>query len=153
MSKRNKNHKNLGSIYSIIAAIVVILDQIAKHIVVKSIDTYDSVVVIPKFFSFTHVLNTGAGFGILQNYNAILLFISVIVLGGILFYWNTVTTHFERICMSLIVGGIIGNLIDRLTRGYVVDFLEFHFWPTFNLADAAICIGVLGLLYYSVKYD
>ncbi|HME87535.1 MAG TPA: signal peptidase II, partial [Candidatus Nanoarchaeia archaeon] len=114
---------------------------------------YESLVIIPGVFKLTYIINTGAGFGILQNFNSLLLFISLFVLGTILFYWDTLASVFEKVSMSFIVGGIMGNMIDRIAHGSVIDFLEVPFWPAFNIADTMICIGVLGLLYYEIKYE
>ncbi|MBN2459260.1 signal peptidase II [Candidatus Woesearchaeota archaeon] len=95
-------------------------------------------------FAFNLVRNTGASFGMLQGTNSILIWFSLIVLGIIMILAEKVTKK-QALPVMLIVAGIIGNLIDRITRGFVVDFIDFKFWPVFNLADSCIVVGVIWL--------
>ena len=92
-----------------------------------------------RLLSFTYVTNTGAGFSILQNMNLMLIIISIIVLGLLIYFNNKI----PRISLMLIVSGIVGNLIDRIFYGSVIDFINFRFWPIFNVADSLIFIGVI----------
>jgi signal peptidase II len=89
-------------------------------------------------FAFTYVTNTGAGFSIFQGQNTLLAWIAVIALGFIIYFHNA----FPKTAFIMIIAGIIGNLIDRIIYGYVIDFINFKFWPIFNTADALIFIGV-----------
>jgi signal peptidase II len=148
MSKRNKN-KSCGKEkwFFLLVAVIIIFDQITKSIIQKKFLMNESISVFPGF-NISFITNTGAGFGMLQNSNLLLLFISLIAAGLILFYFDTFKSKFEKICYSVILGGIFGNLIDRISHGYVVDFLHFSFWPAFNVADSAICIGLIGLVIY-----
>jgi signal peptidase II len=109
--------------------------------------------VIPGFFNLTHVRNTGGAFGIFGGRRggwATLFFVSVSVLavGSILFFIQRIKEDEKILALSfsLVLAGAIGNLIDRLRYGEVIDFLEFYlssfFWPAFNIADSAICIGI-----------
>jgi len=136
-----------------LAGLVVAVDQVAKLIVRSQFALYDTVSVIPGFFSLTRVHNYGAAFGMLNSaglpYQSVALTaVRVAALGGLAWYATTVpSTHWlARLGLSLVVGGAAGNLVDGLTLGYVVDFFDFywrgwHFWA-FNIADASITIGM-----------
>jgi len=100
----------------------------------------------------TYIQNTGAGFGILKGWNTILIFISLIIIGIILFYFDRIIKEKSiHIPIALILGGAIGNLIDRIFLGYVIDFIDFRIWPAFNIADSCITIGALWLIIYLWK--
>lgn len=88
---------------------------------------------------FVYVTNTGAGFSILQNQNTLLSWIAVIALGIIIYYYS----QFPKLGFLMIISGIIGNLIDRVMYGYVIDFINFKIWPVFNIADSLVFVGVL----------
>ncbi len=104
--------------------------------------------VIPNFFYIVHVRNTGAAWGILSEHSTMLAIISAVVfVVMITFYKSLADGYIERCCaITLMMGGICGNLIDRVVHKGVVDFLSFSYksleWPSFNVADSAICIGV-----------
>ena len=147
--------------YLSISALVVLLDALTKWLVATRIELHDSIPVIPSVFDLVHVRNTGAAFGIganteshvvpmLLNGGAIAVFI--IVVGYAM--RSALTDRLLQVGLHLILGGAIGNLIDRFRFGYVVDFLDFfigdHHWPAFNIADSAICIGI-GLLFLDMR--
>lgn len=130
-----------------IAGILTILDQITK----AAIEKYSAdlpVAVIPGFFDIVHVGNTGAAWGMFQGQRWPLLAVAIVFLVVIALRIKRLTEGWtERYCaMGMIVSGILGNSIDRIWRGAVVDFLDFHIagrhWPAFNVADSAICVGV-----------
>ncbi len=98
---------------------------------------------------FVYATNTGAGFSILQNQNTLLSWIAVIALGIIIYYYS----HFPRLGFLMIVSGIIGNLIDRVMYGYVIDFINFKIWPIFNIADSLVFLGVLYTVIVWIKKD
>jgi signal peptidase II len=136
-----------------IVALVVVLDQATKHLVLRTMPLLKSIVVIPGFFSITHVHNPGGAFGFLAQNGSpwrhwMFLAAAVIALSMILyFHHQTPRTHpFLGLGLALIFGGAIGNLIDRLRFGEVIDFLDFYVahlhWPTFNVADSAVTVGV-----------
>jgi signal peptidase II len=136
-----------------VAALVVLTDQISKLVVLNTIPLYDSIAVIPGFFHLTHIQNPGGAFGLLAGQGAavrsiVFFFASAVALTLILmFYRNTPGTHrWLATGFSLIFGGAVGNLIDRLRFGRVVDFLDFsiagHHWPAFNVADSAVTVGI-----------
>ena len=146
-----------GRKYMILLAVtlvVVAFDQYTKMLVHSTYDLGESFVVIKNFFNITYVRNTGAAFGILGQAHITfrqLFFLSIppIAIVIILFFLRSVpeTEKLEIYALSLISGGAIGNYVDRLRFGYVIDFLDFHLgdrytWPAFNVADSAIVVGV-----------
>ena len=142
--------------FFLIAAIVVLMDRLAKWAVATNIPLHDSVVVIPGFFHLTHVQNTGAAFGLFAESSAqwkvgALVSFSVIalVIVSALLRKNSQCLS-TTIGLSLILGGATGNLWDRMVSGHVVDFLDFYVgsyhWPAFNVADSAIVIGAILLV-------
>lgn len=135
--------------FSLIVAIVItILDQVTKVIVHTGFALEESIVVIPGFFNLTYLRNSGAAWGMFGNYNTVLMALSVVMLTVMVIFRRSFLsdTWEHRLALGLMVGGIIGNLIDRLRHGYVIDFLDFHIaghhWPVFNVADSSICVGV-----------
>ncbi len=130
-----------------LAAVVLLLDQITKSLAMQSIPLNESISVLP-FFSFTYVRNTGAAFGILPGANAFFIVIMVIVL-ALLSFSHTKLARRDRwtaMGLGLLWGGALGNLLDRIRFGSVTDFLDFFWkgwhWPVFNVADTAICVGI-----------
>ena len=133
----------------IISIIVLILDQLSKYII--EINLYKkSIDIIENVFSITYVENYGAAWGILSNNNWIILILTPLLIGLIVWYLYKISKNkFEYIAGGLIIGGAIGNYIDRIVRGYVVDFIDFIIWPVFNIADIAVVVGV-GLVILSL---
>jgi signal peptidase II len=139
--------------FSGIVTLVVLADQATKFIVLDKMPLLKSIVVIPGFFNLTHVHNPGGAFGFLAQNGSpwrhwMFLAAAVVALSMILyFHHQTPKTHpFLGLGLALIFGGAIGNLIDRLRFGEVIDFLDFYVahlhWPTFNVADSAVTVGV-----------
>jgi signal peptidase II len=148
--------------YLFIALVVVLLDRWTKHMVAKGISLYAHIQIIPGFFRLTHTENTGAAFSLFADSTApwktgLLIAFSVIALMVVsVLLWKNHHAHVATgIGLSLIMGGALGNLWDRLARGRVVDFLLFYMkryqWPVFNLADSAIVIGA-GLLVLEILF-
>ncbi len=140
-----------------VALVVVTLDQLTKLLVLNLLGYTQERVVIEGFFKFVHWGNTGAAWSLFRNHNSLLALISLVAL--VVLY--TTRHHFHagtpwgRIALGLLFGGIMGNLIDRLARHQVIDFIYFYInqrggdevgFPAFNVADSAICVGV-GLLF------
>jgi signal peptidase II len=140
-----------------IAATIVVLDQATKVLVKSRLPLHESVTVIPGVFDLTHVRNTGAAFGMLNNIDfaykpAVMVIVALVALGAVASYALTLpaTQRIARYGLALILGGAVGNLIDRATMGYVIDFVDVywrgvHFWA-FNVADSAITVGVALML-------
>ena len=140
-----------------IAVIVLLLDRIAKWAIASNISLHDSVVVIPGFLRLTHVQNTGAAFGLFAESSvqwkvgALVSFsILALVVVSALLWKNSHSLSTTTIGLSLILGGAMGNLWDRIVSGHVVDFLDFYVgsyhWPAFNVADSAIVVGAILLV-------
>ncbi|MBU4317694.1 MAG: signal peptidase II [Proteobacteria bacterium] len=145
----------------IISSIVVMMDQLTKALVVAKIPLYKTIAVIPGFFNLTHLRNPGVAFGMFSGGNSnlqqMLLMGAAICAVCVIFYFYSKTGQefpLMLIGFSLIVGGAVGNLIDRFRFSGVVDFVEVYVgkytWPAFNVADSAICIGVSIFFYYMV---
>lgn len=113
--------------------------------------------VIPDFFYLIHVGNTGGAWSILSGRSTLLGIVGLAVLLAV-FFWRrelALRDPFPQLCFGLFIGGSIGNIVDRFRLGYVTDFLDFHFgdyiYPTFNVADAGICVGVFGYVIWSLR--
>ena len=126
---------------------VVLLDQLTKYLTRCFLLT-DPVTLIPGLFNLRYVRNTGAAFGMFTGHNGALVILSVVMLAILIAgRRHFITDHrLHRTAMGLMIGGIVGNLVDRVRLGFVVDFLDFHWgthhFPAFNVADSCICIGV-----------
>ncbi len=131
--------KNI-SLISAISALVVLSDQAAKFLIRHALVQGESLF---KFgiFSFTLQFNTGAGFSFLQGQNFLLLILNVLIVLFLLRYIRDAPAH-EHIGLAFVLGGAVGNLIDRALFGMVTDFISVWKWPVFNIADCAVCIGV-----------
>ena len=131
-----------------LAYLIAVLDQLTKHLVRQSFFPGESLPILPDLFNLTYVRNTGAAWGLLGGLNGWLAVLSVAVLFLIVLFRRAFLTSAlaHRLALGLMIGGICGNLIDRLKLAFVVDFLDFHWglhhFPAFNVADAAICVGV-----------
>ena len=138
----------------ILVVTIVVADQLTKALVRRALELHDTIDVIPGFLSLTRVHNTGAAFGMFNAMDfpfktAVLTVVATFALAGVAWYAVTVppSDRLARIGVASILGGAIGNLIDRATVGYVLDYVDayyrgWHFWA-FNVADAAISIGVV----------
>jgi signal peptidase II len=141
----------------LVAVGVLVLDRVTKWIVAGRLGLHDGITVVPNFFRIVHVENTGAAFGLFSEppYEwklALLIVFSLLALivVTVLLWKNSHIVSATGTALSLILGGALGNLWDRMIAGHVTDFLEFHvgtyYWPSFNVADSAIVIGALLLV-------
>jgi signal peptidase II len=132
---------------------ILLLDQWTKSLIVRELPLYQRVEVIQGFFNIIHVRNTGGAFGIFGGEKGglgsiLFVVVSLIAIGSIVFLFIKLVEAEKTLALSfsLVLSGAIGNLIDRLRYGEVIDFLDFHLssthWPAFNVADSAICIGI-----------
>ena len=139
----------------IIAIIVLFIDQISKML--ASTYLVDNImVIIPNFFKLEYALNTGAAWSILNNHQAVLIIISIILMIALFMFNKKFKENIRNnIAFGLLFGGIWGNLFDRLFHGYVIDFLSFKIfnydYPIFNIADIAVVMGVLFLVIAIIK--
>jgi signal peptidase II len=128
----------------IIVLLVLALDQLTKLIVNANLTLQGSIPLIKGVFSLTLIHNRGAAFGIFKNQLYFFIFISVIAVALIYsMLKNNKSGKLYSLSLSLVLGGALGNLLDRVFLGYVIDFLDFHIWPVFNIADSAITCGTL----------
>jgi signal peptidase II len=147
-SGRSASPANRGAFALGIGLAIAVLDQYSKYLVRLKFSVGESVPIISGFFDLTHVRNPGAAWGILGGQNAWLTVLSVVLLALMLIFRRSFlsNTWDHRLALGLLIGGIVGNVMDRIRLGGVTDFLDFywrgHHWPAFNVADAAICTGV-----------
>jgi signal peptidase II len=144
--------------YAFLIGGLLILDQASKTWIAAKIGFYESIRVIPGFFSLTHVRNKGAIFGVFNHLGGrtvvwILTGLSILAFFLVLAYFAKTPPEqkLTRLTLTLIMAGALGNQIDRIIRGSVVDFLEVHvgrfYWPTFNVADSCVTIGAVLLIF------
>lgn len=132
--------------------VVILLDMVSKYIVSRLLIVNESVMIIKNFFNITYVRNTGAAFSIFSGNTFFVMVISFMIIIGIILYIskNKPSNKIEKISYSLILGGAIGNFIDRIIYGYVRDFIEIDIfgwdYPIFNLADVFVVVGVILLV-------
>ena len=146
-----------------VSGITVIVDQITKLLVAAYIGYGQDIAVIPGFFNLTHVLNPGGAFGLFAQQGAMVrvmffLVFSLVAVGLILYLYVGIPETHPMLAngLSLIFGGAVGNLIDRVRMGKVIDFLDVYVgdlhWPAFNVADSAICVGV-GIFMFHILFN
>lgn len=144
-----------------VAAIILVLDQISKWYIRQTIDLYQSIAVIDSFFHITYVRNAGGAFGLLGSAAhawrlPFFLAVSIFAVAGLLFFVRRIEAGHRWLLFALgaILGGALGNLVDRMASGEVTDFLDFHWrgyhWPAFNVADSGITTGMVILVLYSL---
>ncbi|MCE5312396.1 MAG: signal peptidase II [Nitrospiraceae bacterium] len=137
----------------LLAAAVFVLDQATKLVILRYVGPHD-IISVTSFFNIVFVENTGSAFGMFKSFGNI-FFITVASAAMIAVSFLIVRGRYDGAAFALVLGGAAGNLLDRITRGAVVDFLDFHasgwHWPAFNVADSALTIGV-GLLFLSVFF-
>ena len=152
--------KNIAAyiILLVISAALVVIDQISKYLVVLYLPKDAQIKVIPYLFNFTYVENKGAAWGMMANSRWIFIIISavaVVALAVLLLYFAKSKKFFVASLVLIFAGGI-GNMIDRIANGYVVDFIQFAFWqsfPVFNVADSYVTIGGFMLIIYVLFID
>jgi len=138
----------------LVAVLALLADQESKHWVqdrFRFSDEYASAqIVVPDWLSLTYVRNKGAAFGVLPNETLLFVLIAVVVVGVIVAYFRFLPSNrpWLKLSLGLQLGGALGNLIDRLRQGYVVDFVSVKSFPIFNIADSCIVVGVVILAYY-----
>lgn len=136
----------------ILSIIFLIVDQITKILVVNSLVPGENIEIIKNIFSIIYTNNTGAAFSILLGKRIFLIVVAVLIIGVLLYYIkrNKIEKKIDIIALSFVIGGSLGNLIDRIVRGYVIDFISIKLgnynFPIFNVADILIVIGVFLLL-------
>ena len=133
----------------ITATILIVLDQLVKYYVQSLMQVGMSIPMIPDAFHITYILNPGAAFGILKNYQFVFVLAAIALIIAVGFIYPKIQPKIPLMIggIGLLVGGAIGNLIDRIRIGLVIDYLDFRIWPVFNIADIGICVGVACIVY------
>ena len=138
--------------YILLIFLVIIIDQLAKLAITRTLALNESKVLIPEFLSLTYTTNTGAIFGMLRGMNTLLIVVGLVIIIWLIYYLYTETkSENTSYFFALIIGGAVSNLIDRVVYGSVIDFINFYFWPTFNIADSAITVGVIAIIISHLK--
>lgn len=137
----------------ILAVVIVAVDQLSKHYIQSTMLPGMSVPVVDNIFHITYILNPGAAFGILEHQTVFFIGVALVLFAALAYFYPRLPAgnRVLRAGIGLQAGGAVGNLIDRVRTGYVVDFFDFRIWPVFNIADIAIVTGV-GLIIYSLLY-
>lgn len=148
MVKKNSSQKKIdraekqkATLLAVLTVVLILIDQITKYTLPK-ID-FDI-----GFFALSNITNTGVSFGLFKGTSLIIIIISIIFIGLIYFYKKEFKN--KEIYAALIISGIIGNLVDRILLGHVIDFLDFKWFPVFNFADTWIFLGVFGYIIHKV---
>jgi len=136
-------------LYCLVALSVFAIDRLSKWLVVSHFTPGQSVAVVPHIFLLTYVENSGGAFGILAHHREpfVLLGLILLVVMVVASYYLGRSNLLLSLALAFLTGGVLGNLVDRIHTGYVIDFLDFRVWPVFNLADTFICIGTALLAY------
>ena len=132
-------------LYFIIMFALVALDQLTKYLVLSTMSLGQSIPLVG-VIKFTYIQNTGMAFGLFHNaswFFTVDSIMTVILVILVLILWKKPFIAQYHLPLSIVIGGAVGNLIDRIFRGYVVDFIDFTYWPVFNVADIAVCVGVI----------
>jgi len=137
-----------------LAALALALDQLTKFVVRQTLEWHYSWPATG-FFRFTHVHNTGSAFGLFQDQNLPLLFVSLVGVVVLAYIYQTQErpTNLLRVSIALMLGGALGNLIDRIHQGHVTDFIDVGPWPVFNIADSAIVVGLIMMGWLLMRRD
>jgi signal peptidase II len=156
-----KFFKNKYFLLFIVAGVVVALDQITKALVLAKMPLYHSIPVVPGCFNLTHVQNPGGAFGFMAQqsspiHHAVFVALSIAALCLVFYFYVSTPEHYRFLSVgfALISGGAVGNLVDRIRFGRVIDFLDVYIgrlhWPAFNIADSAVFVGIGIFLYHLV---
>ena len=144
--KTNNGIRKVEISFGLISIGVLLLDQISKQLVIRYVA--EPLTIIRNFIDIHVTTNTGISFGLFQNTGILPMLIAVIIIIGIFYYYPKIPKKNNyQVLTALILGGAVGNFLDRILYGYVIDFIDIWIWPAFNVADSAITIGALGLMY------
>lgn len=127
----------------ILTIILVIIDQVSKYYIQSTMMLGESIPVWEDIFHITYILNPGAAFGMMANQTAFFIVLALAIVGAVIYFYPTIRreSRVMKLGIGLLLGGAIGNLIDRVQIGMVVDFFDFRIWPIFNIADIGIVCG------------
>ncbi len=144
-----------GFFIAAVSSTILLLDYITKLLIVKNVQLSETIDLLP-FLRIVHVKNTGAAFGLFSNLsNNVFVAISFVAIILITLYMRKVSNRLELFSLSLILGGAVGNLVDRLRIAKVIDFIDFfvgeYHWPAFNVADSALTVGIILFLIANIR--
>ncbi len=151
MVEIKKNRKKLAKILLATSLLVVLLDQLSKFLITRYLEIGESIPFVGNAIYITRSQNSGIAFSMLDGKTWIPIWVSVIAIGLVLYYYDEIEDKATALFVGLVAGGIVGNLIDRLVFGFVIDFIDFRFWPVFNVADTALTLGVLGIIAVAIR--
>jgi len=151
-------------VLAVITALTLVADRVSKSIIANNMTLYETwrppISLFRRLFNLTYTTNTGAAFGLFPDQGVLFIVIAFVVITAILFYYHHLPDGYRlvRLALGLQLGGALGNLVDRVRQGYVIDFVDFNFWPmkdwpVFNLADSAIVVGVVLLALTMLRED
>ena len=138
--------------------LTLVVDIVSKIIVVKNVVFGEEISVIKNFLKITYVRNTGVAWSIFSDMQFMIIIISILIIGGIVWYMykNKTKNRLEKVSYGFILGGALGNFVDRIIHGYVIDFIDVRIfgynYPIFNLADTFIVVGIILLIIYTWRY-
>jgi signal peptidase II len=143
-------------LYYLIVVVITGLDQLVKGIIINHIDLFEKIPVIPGIFDMTHIRNDGAAYNLFSQVPVLLIVMpATVMVAGLVYmaYGYKRNNPILMTAISMVIGGGLGNLVDRITKGYVVDFFDIHIIPVFNVADIFICTGCGLLFIYLIFID
>jgi len=132
------------------SVLIIIFDQITKWLVEKYL-YFSQITIINNIFLLTYVQNRGGAWGVFNDIPVLFLVLIPMIIGLLIFFVYRTKDKLEQVSVSMIIGGALGNYIDRLFRGYVVDFIDFRIWPVFNIADIFVVIGGVLLILSAMR--
>ena len=146
-----------GFLLPVVAVLILVIDQISKRLVMTSLrpgQSWNPVAALERWVSVTYVTNTGAAFGMFPDYGGIFMVIAVVVIAVIILYYRYLPGEqwLVQASLGLQLGGALGNLLDRVRYGHVIDFIDFKIWPVFNVADSSIFVGAVILAFYLLRH-
>lgn len=146
--------ENMVKFRYLLAAGIIIIDQIVKYAVRTFMYLGESIPIIEDVFHLTYVQNRGAAFSILSGSRIFLIAVPLIAIAVAIWYLERhKSAHWTlALSLSMIIAGGLGNLIDRIALGFVTDMFDFHFWPVFNVADISVCVGAGFLVLYTLVF-
>ncbi len=153
----SREKKWRGFLLPVVAILVLVLDQISKRVVMTNFrpgESWNPVTALERWVSLTYVTNTGAAFGLFPDYGGVFMVIAVVVIVAIIVYYRHLPGEqwLVQASLGLQLGGALGNLLDRLRHGHVIDFIDFKVWPVFNVADSSVFIGVVILAFQLLRH-
>ena len=146
-----------GFLLPVVAVLTLVIDQISKRAVMTSLrpgESWNPVAALERWVSLTYVTNTGAAFGLFPDYGVVFMVVAVVVIVTIIFYYRHLPGEqwLVQASLGLQLGGALGNLLNRLQYGHVIDFIDFKIWPVFNVADSSIFVGVVILAFLLLRH-